>query len=53
MYCFTPISHGVENYFPGLWGTGTSDSYFIICFGGSGESIMHIDVHKDAHAIKT
>ena len=27
VYCFTTsISHGVENYFPRLWGTGMSDA---------------------------
>ena len=27
VYCFTiSISHGVENYFPRLWGMGISDS---------------------------
>ena len=25
-YCVTPVSHGVENYFSGLWGTGISDA---------------------------
>ena len=30
VYCFsTSISHGVENYFPRLWGTGISDAIFI------------------------
>ena len=30
VYCFTTsISHGVENYFPRLWGTGISDAIFI------------------------
>ena len=30
LYCFTtPISHGVENYFPRLWGTGISDAIFV------------------------
>ena len=30
VYCFTTsISHGVENYFPRLWGTGISDVIFI------------------------
>ena len=30
VYCFTTsISHGVENYFPRLWGTGISDA--ILC----------------------
>ena len=29
VYCFiTSISHGVENYFPRLWGTGISDAIF-------------------------
>ena len=33
VYCFTTsISHGVENYFPRLWGTGISDAIFtVIC----------------------
>ena len=31
VYCFiTSIFHGVENYFPRLWGTGISDAIFII-----------------------
>ena len=29
LYCFTnSISHGVEHYFPRLWGTGISDAIF-------------------------
>ena len=29
--CFiTPVSHGVENYFPRLWGMGISDTLFFI-----------------------
>ena len=29
LYCFTTsIAHGVENYFPRLWGTGISDAIF-------------------------
>ena len=29
LYCFTAsISHGVENYFPRLWGKGISDTIF-------------------------
>ena len=29
LYCFTAsISHGVENYFPRLWGTGISGAIF-------------------------
>ena len=31
LYCFTTsICHGVENYFPTLWGTGISDAIFVI-----------------------
>ena len=30
LYCFTTsICHGVENYFPRLWGTGISDASLI------------------------
>ena len=30
LHCFiTPVSHGVENYFPRLWGTGISDTIFL------------------------
>ena len=30
VYCFTTsISHGVENYFPRLWGTGISYTVFL------------------------
>ena len=33
VYCFTAsISHGVENYFPRLWGTGISDAIFNFFF---------------------
>ena len=32
VYCFTTsISHGVENYFPRLWGTGISDAILHNC----------------------
>ena len=31
LYCFTTsISHGVENYFSRLWGTGISDAIFFL-----------------------
>ena len=31
LYYFTiSISHGVENYFPRLWGTGSSDAIFFV-----------------------
>ena len=30
LYCFIiSIAHGVENYFPQLWGTGISDAIFV------------------------
>ena len=30
LHCIiTSVSHGVENYFPRLWGTGISDTIFI------------------------
>ena len=29
VYYFTTLSHGVENYFPRLWGTGISDAIFL------------------------
>ena len=33
LYCFTTsISHGVENYFPRLWGTDISDTIFFRSF---------------------
>ena len=33
LYCFTAsISHGVENYFPRLWGMGISDAIFHFVF---------------------
>ena len=32
--CFaTSISHGVENYFPRLWGTGISGAIFLLLIG--------------------
>ena len=35
LYCFTTsISHGVENYFSRLWGTGISDAILnVLCHG--------------------
>ena len=40
LYFFTTsISHGVENYFPRLWGTGTSDA---ICIPGQKSVILRI-----------
>ena len=36
MHCFTTsISHGVENYFPRLWGEGISDAIFVYEFTGN------------------
>ena len=32
LYCFsTSVSHGVENYFPRLWGMGISDARWHTC----------------------
>ena len=32
LYCvIISIFHGVENYFPRLWGTGISDAIFEVC----------------------
>ena len=33
LYFVIYISHGVLNYFPGLWGTGISDSIFTFYVG--------------------
>ena len=42
VYCFTTsISHGVENYFPRLWGAGISDAIFIE-YGSALEEIKKI-----------
>ena len=31
LHCIiTPVSHGVENYFPRLWDTGISDTIFYL-----------------------
>ena len=40
LYCFTTISHGVENYFPRLWGMGISDAIFEI--GVRPPSCVHV-----------
>ena len=33
LYCFTTsISHGVENFFTRLWGTGISDAIFFLSY---------------------
>ena len=40
VYCFTTsISHGVENYFPRLWGTGICDAIFL--------SVLHVFLFKN------
>ena len=53
LYCFTTaIFHGVENYFPMLWGTGISDAIFIRCnipkyevyFMGDNQAINRVQV---------
>ena len=41
LYCFnTSISHGVENYFLRLWGTGVSDAIFCLS-GGTFSKCTH------------
>ena len=43
LYCFTTsISHGVENYFPRLWGTGISDAIF--------DNLSHAEVFSPVSA---
>ena len=45
VYCFTTsISHGVENYFPRLWGTGISDAIFIGYFLSGSQFDSMIDL---------
>ena len=46
VYCFTTsISHGDDNYFPKLWGTGMSDAIFVNLECGMGEG-SHIWPYK-------
>ena len=46
LYCYTTsISHGVEKYFPRLWGTGISDAIFFTVvspFQVKGDSLSRI-----------
>ena len=43
LYCFTTsISHGVENCFPRLWGTGMSDAIFVILEVGDMRGIWYL-----------
>ena len=46
LYCFTTsIYHGVENYFPRLWGTGISDAIISNIFNTTlSADIGHISV---------
>ena len=42
VYCFTTsISHGIENFFPSLWGTGISDVIFFSLKIYMGEDGIH------------
>ena len=46
LYCFTTsVCHGVENYFPRLWGTGISDAIFCV-------DEVYLDAHKALLYIK-
>ena len=41
LYCFTTsISHGVENNFPRLWGTGISDAILLILYSRQTSSVF-------------
>ena len=57
VYCFTTsISHGVENYFPRLWGSGISDAIFVfllwfICMGEI--TVVHFFYHNCSQTINT
>ena len=45
LYCFTTsISHGVENYFPRMWGTGISDAIFIFCYGQPEKNLTKFNI---------
>ena len=46
LYCFTTsISHGVQNYFPRLWGTGISDAIF------KGYSCLQVETVGDVYVL--
>ena len=48
LYCFTTsISHGVENYFPRLWGMGISDAIFFSSIIFNCQKIVYIYRTKD------
>ena len=43
LYCFTTsICHGVENYFPRLWGTGISDAIFFFIFSYASQNLSFL-----------
>ena len=43
VYCFTTsISHGVDNYFPRLWGTGISDAIFYFNHFKGKRKVFHL-----------
>ena len=43
VYCFTTsISHGVEDYFPRLWGTGISDAILKYCLTFDTNVAVHL-----------
>ena len=46
LYCFTTtVCHGVENYFPRLWGMGISDAIFNISY------FLSLDFHEFWHSM--
>ena len=54
VYCFTTsISHGVENYFPSLWGTGISDAIFFFIFLIASKGMLRFGVCLSMFVITT
>ena len=46
LYCFTTsMPHGVENYFPRLWGMGISDAIFLGTYSNSNLTFIVLNLH--------
>ena len=51
VYCFTTsISHGVEKYFPRLWGMGISDAIFKISSPNSHRMFLAMKTRTPSHS---
>ena len=47
--CFTiSISHGIENYISGIWGTGLSDAILMSLVSLTVNSLFLMEVHQNA-----